>query len=372
MNSTRLRLSQAANASSLTILQAQPRLDEANYECALAGSGAASAAAASQASEEKTHQFKLRLLVPPRLAPFEFPADAQVGMKVLLTCSALEGQQPISFVWLRDNQIIEPSGTSESNKMAGERSVASLGQVHQQQLADKFALSAHSAISLGQRSAYVLIGGGQQGPAVQTTARGGDSLDEDPLGGVEGSDTPPRDASGRGGAKTQTTNRTQAAAAAAQTSMQLSDSSIRIRQADDYSILSIEPLELKHSGRYTCSAQNEAARVSHSSQLSINGRAGKWPFGFLVRRRRQGKTPPGLAKAPSWAGAERVLLKKEAPPHRSPQNTNPNSSPNRATHSPAHVHGGAAGRLAGQRPVDRARVRGLGPAPADAELAPGQ
>lgn len=308
MNSTRLRLSQLQNSSSLTIVQAQPRLDEATYECALAG-GPGDQAGANFA---KVHQFQLRLLVPPRLAPFEFPGDAQVGMKVLLTCSALEGQQPISFVWLRDNQIIDSSpsqssssslatasssiqssdansGSSAGHSTSRQQLITTLGQLHQQQLADKFALSAHSTISLGEKSEYVLIGSGAQTGSKSAApskhyngnqlggGAGGSGHDDDDinelddlmgLGAVKqtssssSSSKPPKSAASASSSSS---------SAAAATTMHLADSSIRIRQADDYSILSIEPLELKHSGRYTCSAQNEAARVSHSSQLIING-----------------------------------------------------------------------------------------------------
>jgi hypothetical protein len=275
MNSTRLRLSQRHNSSSLTILQAQPRLDEATYECALAESPFA-----------KAHQFQLKLLVPPRLAPFEFPADAQVGMKVLLTCSALEGQQPISFVWLRDNQIIDPAGSSAADAGApsspsssaeskglttghrDEQLVASLGQLHQQQLADKFALSAHSAISLGDKSEYVLIGPAPQTAATSGAGKQSPAARQHELSNIVDDENENDDADAAGPllARSKVAGARQKPA-----TMHVSDASIRIRQADDYSILSIEPLELKHSGRYTCSAQNEAARVSHSSQLIING-----------------------------------------------------------------------------------------------------
>lgn len=278
MNSTRLRLAGGqTTGASLTIVQAQPRLDESVYECSLAG---------GHSPSDRTHRFELKLLVPPRLAPFEFPRDAQVGMKVLLTCSALEGQQPISFVWLRDNQIIVPSAAPGTTgpaadddddegagpEEAGERAPSSLAHFHQQQLADKLALSPHAALALGQRnSEYVLIqpdgptaaqqqpGSGREPKQAQAHEQG----DEEEGEGAQGERQ--RDKSvasaGRGRAR-------QAGA------RQLLDPSIRIRQADDYSILSIDSIELKHAGRYTCSAQNEAARASHSSQLVINGEWG--------------------------------------------------------------------------------------------------
>lgn len=40
------------------------------------------------------------------MSPFEFPPDAKVGMKVSIICSIQEGDQPVSFHWLKDNQLI--------------------------------------------------------------------------------------------------------------------------------------------------------------------------------------------------------------------------------------------------------------------------
>lgn len=188
------------------------------------------------------HRFELKLVVAPRLAPFEFPADAQVGMKVVLTCSALEGQQPISFVWLKDNQII--GGEHAAGRQHASNS---LNQLHQQQLADKLALSSgfdeqqqRQTQSRKQAAEYVLVlEEPQHGAAMITSSQ---QVNKAPLSADSNELLP-----------------------------LLSDANIRVRQSDDYSILSIEKLELKHSGRYTCSAQNEAARSSHSSMLAING-----------------------------------------------------------------------------------------------------
>lgn len=182
------------------------------------------------------------------MAPFEFPTDAEVGMKVQLICSILEGQQPVSFVWLKDNQIIEQSSNSKNQLSSSEaialRSANSLNQLHRQQLADKFSPGVHSTAS--QKSEYVIVvdnqsimQDGDQSVALQQTKRliTDESMKEQQ-----------------------------------QILPTLSDSNIRIRQLEDSSILSIERLELKHSGRYTCSVQNEAGRASHSSQLIINGK----------------------------------------------------------------------------------------------------
>lgn len=238
--SPRLKLNALNN--SLIIISAQPTLDDGLYECALI-----------QLLKEdhfiKSHRFDLKLIVPPRLAPFESPHQAQVGMKLVLTCSALEGQQPISFIWLKDNQIIQGQQTSEiqaahqshllSNHLHHHQA-NSLDQLHQQQLADKFALSSGSSGSL-----YSLFGDAKSGRNQEYVVLSNTQQQQHPTGSED--------------------NQQQLLSI-------LSDSQVKIRQSDDYSILSIDRLELKHSGRYTCSAQNEAARTSYSSQLQINGK----------------------------------------------------------------------------------------------------
>lgn len=244
-------------------MAAQPKVDEALYECELTSSDGED----TQGDSSKVHRFQLRLVVPPRLAPFEFPQDAQVGMKLVLTCSALEGQQPISFVWLKDNQIIKQQELADQQQLHHDHQeqpsvlsvtqANSLSQVHQQQLADKLALqSASSSASVGQKVAeYVILGAGfeqadELDAAAQRTAAGANRRPDKTL---------------------DETDEQSSKSSQRHLLLSLSDSNIRIKQADDYSILSLDKLELKHSGRYTCSAQNEAARVSHSSQLSING-----------------------------------------------------------------------------------------------------
>lgn len=229
------------------IANGQPKVDEATYECWLVRAKPGQqqpAPAAEQADEEplKAHRLELRLLVAPRVAPFEFPADAQVGMKLVLTCSVLEGHQPISFVWLKDNKIIA-DGAEQRPSLAAQAAGSSLNQLHQQQLADRYALSPipYSLARSGySRAEYLLT---STAPTNNNSRSSGDELESGQQQQQQQSALLPL----------------------------LSDANIRIRQSDDYSILSINELELKHSGRYTCSVQNEAARASHSAQLLING-----------------------------------------------------------------------------------------------------
>lgn len=256
----------------------------------------------------KAHQFDLKLVDAPRLAPFEFPADATVGMRVLLTCSILRGQQPISFVWLKDNQIIATTQPSLEQTVASNGGGLSLGQLHRQQLTEKAVhLNGNQVKSnvrnhLLAKSSQTIAG---DDPVDSTAASGAEHdlhnqgagrmrLDYVIYNAAPGTTTTTeqqlrnnnnnnqvlltRLSSGSNKSSSTGNDATLSSASLSSAIVNenrllplLSDPSIRIRQSDDYSILSIEGLELKHSGRYTCSAQNEAAQASHSSQLTING-----------------------------------------------------------------------------------------------------
>lgn len=47
-------------------------------------------------------------LDPPRVGPYEFPNDLQVGMKARAMCSVMQGDPPFRFLWTQDSHRIEP------------------------------------------------------------------------------------------------------------------------------------------------------------------------------------------------------------------------------------------------------------------------
>lgn len=285
------------------------KLDEGNYQCALVTSKIIQSTTNTNDNTSSTtnkqqhhlsskslnkkqrwkilklHQFHLKLVEPPRLAPFEFANDATVGMRVLITCSILRGQKPISFVWLKDNQIIasqdnqhrnEPSSllltdhsrTTTTTTTSGGGGL-SLAQLHRQQLAESrlSSLSPESstatqisskALHKSQHMTNKLNGYSNEEPRLDYVIYNHQSADNI-------ANLPNRSGNNNNNNFTAINNDNQLLAL-------LSDPSIKIKHSDDYSILSIENLELKHSGRYTCSAYNEVARATHTSQLIINGK----------------------------------------------------------------------------------------------------
>lgn len=322
---------------SLVIAGAQPKLDEATFECALVQTATTTTTTNTNQSHQvttnddksqnnstsnwtgvplKRHAFELSVLEAPRLAPFEFAHDATVGMRILLTCSILRGQQPISFVWLKDSQILHPASTStpaSSASASGSSSAASgslqtrvsLDELHRQQLGEKLALNALSGLQASMNASKMHHAYKNKNKASKSRDSRRPFLNEDPLMDVANepssrktivnkNNNPRLDYVIYNAAEPLLSNSAQSSIKPLLSSMEasgqqnheqhpttaatssgllpiLQDPSIMIRQTDDYSILSIEGLELKHSGRYTCSAQNEAARTSHSAELTING-----------------------------------------------------------------------------------------------------
>lgn len=46
--------------------------------------------------------------VPPKINPFNFPADVQAGARVHVTCVVSEGDSPLRIVWLKDGGPLNP------------------------------------------------------------------------------------------------------------------------------------------------------------------------------------------------------------------------------------------------------------------------
>lgn len=55
---------------------------------------------------------RLELLAAPLIVPFEFPKNIQMGMRVRLLCSIMQGDPPFTFSWLKDGKALDPSPLS--------------------------------------------------------------------------------------------------------------------------------------------------------------------------------------------------------------------------------------------------------------------
>ncbi|XP_046915440.2 uncharacterized protein LOC124496027 isoform X3 [Dermatophagoides farinae] len=101
----------------LIIQSSQKRLDEGSYYCYFIDEQQQhlldNGNKFSQSSNNKDLIMKngatvhLKVMDPPHVAPFEFPADLQVGMKARAMCSVMKGDQPFRFLWSQDGHRIE-------------------------------------------------------------------------------------------------------------------------------------------------------------------------------------------------------------------------------------------------------------------------
>lgn len=138
-------------------------------------------------------------IVPPKITPFSFARDLNVGDRTSIQCVVVTGDLPLMFTWLKDNQpILTGSSSLKSNLIT----------------------DSHSANTMKHSGSGT------------TVAVSEDEKDN----GI--------------------TN----------------DGRIIIRQNDEFtSALSITKVSRAQSGTYTCRVQNDAAVVTHSAQLRVNG-----------------------------------------------------------------------------------------------------
>ncbi|KAJ6220760.1 hypothetical protein RDWZM_006572, partial [Blomia tropicalis] len=79
--------------------------DEDAYRCVVTGTGGASKASA---------ELFMRVLVAPVISPFNPPPNLREGMRVMLTCSVVEGDSPILIQFLKDGEPIHESASQPS------------------------------------------------------------------------------------------------------------------------------------------------------------------------------------------------------------------------------------------------------------------
>lgn len=155
--------------------------------------------------------------MPPKITPFSFARDLNVGDRTSVQCVVGTGDLPLTFTWLKDNvpidkgRSIEPGGT----------------------------------IGVGA------IRGGSAGPGPA---------------GILSSKTMNNEN------KQRSRNREAGGSVSAEASAVPPYEAITIRQYDAFnSALSLSTIAPAHNGTYTCRVANGAATVAHSAPLHVNG-----------------------------------------------------------------------------------------------------
>lgn len=161
------------------------------------------------------HLVCIVLSVPPKITPFSFARDLNVGDRTSVQCVVVTGDLPLTFTWLKDNVPIETVRTLPSSQDApsGSRGRSPAGP-----------------------GMDAMINGGPKlrGPATMTASGPG-----------------PHDE--------------------ASSSSQRKSITIGIHDAFT-SALSISTIAPAHNGTYTCRVTNGAATVAHSALLHVNGK----------------------------------------------------------------------------------------------------
>lgn len=89
----------------LVIEKIERATDEGEYHCVVTGANHASTASAD---------LFIRILVAPVISPFHPPPNLREGMRVMLTCSVIEGDSPILIQFLKDGEPIHESASVSS------------------------------------------------------------------------------------------------------------------------------------------------------------------------------------------------------------------------------------------------------------------
>jgi len=161
------------------------------------------------------HLVCIVLSVPPKITPFSFARDLNVGDRTSVQCVVVTGDLPLTFTWLKDNVPIETFRTLPSPQDAPSSS------------------RGHSPAGPGD--ATIKGAPKYRGPTTTVTASGAGHDEASPSS--------------------------------------FQRKSITVRQYDAFtSALSISTIAPAHNGTYTCRVANGAATVAHSALLHVNGK----------------------------------------------------------------------------------------------------
>lgn len=86
----------------LVVEKVERSSDEGSYRCVVTGTNRASTASA---------ELYIRVLVAPVISPFNPPPNLREGMRVMLTCSVVEGDSPVLIQFLKDGDPIHDSSS---------------------------------------------------------------------------------------------------------------------------------------------------------------------------------------------------------------------------------------------------------------------
>lgn len=185
--------------------------------------------------------FYIVFSVPPKITPFSFARDLNVGDRTSIQCVVVTGDLPLTFTWLKDNVPIETRDQDSSGSSNG-----------------------------------VSINGQSKSNSGKNDGRG-----DNTESGIKNMLSKGRSSSSSSSSSTSSRMFKQNNNKNIHRIDQSLEESITIRHYDAFnSALSVSTITPAHNGTYTCRVTNGAATVAHSTLLLVNGNES--PFSLLL------------------------------------------------------------------------------------------
>ncbi|XP_044574410.1 Down syndrome cell adhesion molecule-like protein Dscam2 isoform X3 [Cotesia glomerata] len=222
-NGTRLptNIRQRVANGTLTIDTVQRSADQGIYTCV----------ARNKHNYTSHRTVDVRVLVPPKITPFSFARDLNVGDRTSIQCVVVTGDLPLTFTWLKDNVPIETRDQDSSASFNG------------------MSINGQSKSNSGKND------------------RRGDNNES----GIKNMLSKGRSSSSSSSSSTSSRMFKQNNNKNIHRIDQSLEESITIRHYDAFnSALSVSTITPAHNGTYTCRVTNGAATVAHSTLLLVN------------------------------------------------------------------------------------------------------
>ncbi|GAB6021006.1 Down syndrome cell adhesion molecule-like protein 1 [Chamberlinius hualienensis] len=199
------------------------------------------------------HTAQLMVRVRPKIVPFQFGDLHYEGSSARVVCGLQEGDAPIQFSWLHDDQPIANGGSITVFNTDGLSSILSISSLRASSHAGTFTCIARNGAGVDRHKAVLRVNGDHvfEGALARLTCvvYQGDLpltlnwlIDNQPI---------------------------------------TTSFDVNVRSVDTYtSILTIDSVQRKHQGNYSCVASNKAASASHTASLVVNVPPKIVPFEF--------------------------------------------------------------------------------------------
>ncbi|GLG93723.1 Tyrosine-protein phosphatase Lar, partial [Gryllus bimaculatus] len=247
--------------STLIVENVQRESDQGSYTCV----------ARNKQNNTSQQSVDVRVLVPPKITPFSFARDLNVGDRTSVQCVVVTGDLPLSFTWLKDNQG-SPTSTSISTSTSTSHSHSHIPpmDINIRQYDDFTSALTIGSITWAHSGNYTCHVANDAATVTHTA-----QLQVN---------VPPRISPFNFEADVTEGMRTQLMCATSKGDRPFNitwrkdsrplgpadDDWINIKEYDHVSsILTIDSVTSSHSGNYTCVVGNRAGTVEHTAHLSV-------------------------------------------------------------------------------------------------------